>query len=236
MQFKYVSRVFALSFMVSPIVATAQVDYNLSNHPDGNAAPPAYGLRLDELIDVTSGHDTFTFDMDHALSDVVLRYDDAGTTGTSSDDSIRFFGNIYGGLDVGTSYDPANSGVWYLDFTYTKNITVSGTSLTVTAEDVANTGTITSLTGLNGGNPISLFDEDGGHGFSFKFNNVDDHRLSGGQQGQGIYVGWGWLSSHAPNQRISANDWIMTGAPVPEPASMAVLGLGCLAFLRRRKR
>ncbi len=236
MKFKHVSRVFGLTLMCVPLVASAQVDYFLNNHPDGNARPPGYGLRLDELIDVTGGHDIFTFDLQHPQSDVILRYDDAGTPGTSKDDTIRIFGTIFGGLDIGSAYDPANSGLWNLDFTYRENIEVNGTSLTVTEADEDNTGFITSLSGLNGGVPISLFDVDGTDDFSFKFNNIDDHRLGSGLQGQGIYVGWGWLSHHGPDQKVSASDWIMTGEPVPEPASLAALSLGVVALLRRRKR
>ena len=236
MKFIHVSRVFGLTLMCVPLVASAQVDYFLNNHPDGNARPPGYGLRLDELIDVTGGHDIFTFDLQHPLSDVILRYDDAGTPGKSKDDTIRIFGTIFGGLDIGSAYDPANSGLWSLDFTYRENIEVNGTSLTVTEADEDNTGFITSLSGLNGGVPISLFDVDGKNDFSFKFNNVDDHRLGAGLQNQGIYVGWGWLSHHGPDQKVAASDWIMTGEPVPEPASMAALSLGVVALLRRRKR
>ena len=37
--------------------------YRLHNHPDANQAPPQYGLRLDELIDVTDERDVVTFDL-----------------------------------------------------------------------------------------------------------------------------------------------------------------------------
>ena len=46
--------------------------YQLHNHPDGNQASPFYGLRLDELFQVTPGHDVFTFDFDHPDAAVVL--------------------------------------------------------------------------------------------------------------------------------------------------------------------
>ena len=54
--------------------------YRLEDHPDGNAQPPGYGLRLDELIDVTDDHDifTFSFDPDRPGVDMRLRIDTKG--------------------------------------------------------------------------------------------------------------------------------------------------------------
>ena len=45
----------------------------LGNHPDGNAAPPHYGLRIDNLF---GGVDPFTFDFECVGCDVKLVYDE----------------------------------------------------------------------------------------------------------------------------------------------------------------
>jgi hypothetical protein len=52
--------------------------YVLGNHPDGNAAPPHYGLRIDNLF---GGVDPFTFDFECVGCDVKLVYDGVRSTG-----------------------------------------------------------------------------------------------------------------------------------------------------------
>jgi hypothetical protein len=83
--------------------------YRLSNHPDGAAANPTYGMRLDELFNVTGGHDVFTFDFEAPGSAMYLDYD--GT-------SIHIYGTAFGGRDIGSSYDPAHSSAVEIDFYY----------------------------------------------------------------------------------------------------------------------
>lgn len=45
--------------------------YNLHNHPDGSANPPAYGLRLDGLL-TGNTNEEYTFDFDHVDSAMTL--------------------------------------------------------------------------------------------------------------------------------------------------------------------
>ena len=59
--------------------------YNLNNHPDGNAADPEYGFRLDELKDISSDHDIWTFDFNHAESSMFLEYDNSDTASLDDD-------------------------------------------------------------------------------------------------------------------------------------------------------
>ena len=196
--------------------ASATSTFFLHDHPDGNARPPLYGLRLDGL-DGTANK--FTFDFDNAAVDpfkggnpsaMRLVYDD-NNTGSLADDTIHIFGHSYGGLDVGASFstDPTQVGIWAIDFTYgvVTSVTQSGASF---ALEVApefhpqNAGTITPLFMFNGStDPFHLQDEDGtspmcdpgGVLCSFRFNNTDDHRLAGhGLSGPDTFVGWGWLN------------------------------------------
>ncbi|MEL7474361.1 MAG: hypothetical protein AAGK04_13670 [Planctomycetota bacterium] len=88
--------------LAQPIIAPGL--YRLNNHPDGAIATPLYGLRLDELVDVTDGKDRFTFDFDHPLSEVLLSF-----TGSA----ITITGDVYGGRDIGDVYaDEALTGVY----------------------------------------------------------------------------------------------------------------------------
>ena len=92
--------------------------YQLHNHPDAARQPPPYGLRLDELYNVDTGDvDRFTFDFDHALSDVRLAYNTAA-------DSIHIYGRMVGGRDLGTDWAVDQYlGLYYIDFTYSVGVT-----------------------------------------------------------------------------------------------------------------
>ena len=94
----------------------------LADHRDGNAAPPTYGLRLDELINVTPGHDRFTFSFDHPLALVQMMLTEVG----ADEFSIRIWGTAFGGRVVNNQYDPMMSGVAEIDFTYMLVHTVAG--------------------------------------------------------------------------------------------------------------
>lgn len=198
---------------VNPAHAFSIGKYRVNNHPDGNAAPPAYCLRLDGLVSGNSS-DIYTFNCENSQSEVFLEYDGS---------SVTISGKVFGGLDVGSSYD--NPVVWDLDFTY-NNVTTNGDGLVVWG-DGQGQGNISSTVGS-----YDLFDYKGVHDYSFKIDT--DHR---GEEG---YSGWGWLN-HADEgtlredaTHLYASDWLFTVEKVPEPS--AVLGLAFIAGFAALKR
>lgn len=248
--------------------------YRISDHPDGGARPPKYVLRLDGLF---SGHtnDYYTFSADHPsiMGDfLTLTYDDV-------DNTIHIGGLVYGGKDAGSSgaYVTDTDSLWWVDFTYQggnpPQSPGSGLvgetnndpefSIVAHAESTAfHTGSLTGM-GINSGVVVDLQDEDGGKGFSFKFNNVDNHRLNkpsntAGLAGPDTFVGWGWLNHDGGNGAISADqnrryphiaasDWLfvahrndpphITASPSPEPvtALTGLLSIGAISLCTRRR-
>ncbi|MCB9852854.1 MAG: hypothetical protein H6819_07140 [Phycisphaerales bacterium] len=109
------SLVLALVAMFASSVASAASitpgTYRLHNHPDGDVNPPPYGIRLDELYNISPGNDVFTLDFDDAQSNVTLVYDGAST--------ITISGVAYGGIDGGATYLNDNHlGLYQIDFVY----------------------------------------------------------------------------------------------------------------------
>lgn len=204
--------VFAASLAVSSQAAlVVSGTYQLHNHPDGSVRPPLYGLRLDELYNVTSGNDVFTFDFDHAQSDMKLDYDfDA--------QSIHIHGQAWGGRDIGSAY--ANDqylGVYAISFTYSVGVgQVPGDDdLWVTGDSGKNTGMITSPLGHS----FALADKSDGN-YTFRFGD-EDH--DNGHRGYAGISGWGWLTINGGHAPQGADDWLFTAVWIPEPSSLLLL-------------
>ena len=200
--------------------------YVLHNHPDGNAVPPPYGMKLDELYNVTADHDIFTFNFDDAASSMVM--DVTATT-------IHIYGASFGGRDIGGDYavDPFR-GVYAIDFLYTVGVqpVVGDDDMEVRAPSVSNFGTIhTPL-----GDTIALTDKtgnDGDAGRSFRLGDEDNDL---GHRGYNGISGWGWLT-HGPDPmaHIDDSDWLFTATKVPAPVRRCRSVLAGLAGLRRKR-
>lgn len=206
--------------------------YQLHNHPDGAVRPPSYGLRLDELYDVTSGHDNFTFDFDAPGSAMFM--DVTATT-------IRIYGVSFGGRDTGSSYaNDIYRGFYEIDFLYYigVHVAVPDDDIVVDLPDGSqyNYGTLLAPNG-------DLFSLRDGHytGDQRDFRLGDgDNDL--GHRGHPGISGWGWLF-HTPvgspdRPYVASSDWPFTATivdvPAPGAAGLAIVGAAALAGRRRR--
>jgi len=208
--------------------------YQLGNHLDGSANPPAYGLRLDGLLDGNGGS-TYTFDFDHAMSDMRLDYDGA---------TIRIYGQAFGGLDTGSGYDSGLSGLIEVDFTYSVGVggVPSDDDIWVTGASMSNSGTVELVSGFTdhaGATEFDLVDKSNG---TFNFRLGDENNDAGHRGFPGI-SGWGWLNHEASdgsigniNNHLVASDWLFTARviPLPSAAGLGVAGLLALGVRRRR--
>jgi hypothetical protein len=216
----------ALAAGAAQAAVLAPGTYELNNHPDAALRTPNYGLRLDELFDVTPDEDNFTFDFEHPLSAMFITISDSPAPST-----VRIFGQTYGGRDVGTDYAmDAYTGVYTIDFTYNVGVqTVPGDDdRWVDAPNSSNFGTMTNPLGMV---VQILSDERGSFNYSFRLGDADD---DAGHRGFNGFSGWGWL--RVDGNHYGSMDWIFTvGNIVPAPGSLALLGVGGLLAARRRR-
>ena len=201
--------------------------YDLLNHPNGSARPPLYGARLDELFNVTGGHDIFTFDFEAAGSAMFM-----DLTATS----IHIYGQSWGGRDTGSGYAAdVYRGFYTFNFTYNLGLmAVPGDDdKWVNTTNHINTGTVVAPNGLG---TTQLVDERGNFGYSLR---LGDENNDAGHRGFSGISGWGWMSynrngtiSHTPD-----SDWLFTArfTGIPTPGTAALMGLGLLTASRRRR-
>lgn len=209
--------------------------YDLSNHPDGNAANPLYGLRLDELVDVTPGHDIFSFDFDAAQSSMFMEISvtQAGAGIAPGATTIRIFGQSLGGRDIGSTYaNDAYLGVYEIDFTYAVGVSDApgDDDLWVVAASGSNSGQITPPGQTD---PVPLADKSNGS-FTFRLGDLAN---GAGHRGFPGISGWGWLTHNDPDVYVKASDWLFTATwrqlPGPGTALPLLVVAGC-AMRRRR--
>lgn len=215
-----------LSASASATISTGL--YQLHNHPDGSARPPLYGLRLDELYDVTGDHDIFTFDFDHASSSMWMSY-----TGTT----IHIWGLAWGGRDTGGTYAADGyQGIYTIDFLYDLGVQLEPGDDDVIVDPPSgsyNYGTM--LTPL--GDIVSLRDGHySGPQRDFRFGDEDNDL---GHRGHAGLSGWGWmfhaLPGHSYYPYVENSDWLFTATLVPTPGALALVGMGGVLMTRRRR-
>lgn len=220
--------------------------YRLGNHPNGNATPPPYGLRLDGL-DGNAAHQ-FTFDFEY--DDGAGNRSDMHMSLDQSAGIIRIFGSVYGGLNDPTNtnvYDSSATndkvGWWEIDFTYSMGVgTIAGDMGGFT--DVAvfmraqgtNTGTITRANGFGTttlNQSYHLADKAGGKtGYTFRFGDEND---GNGHRGFDGLSGWGWVMHDGRPGYTSNSDWLFTAQVVPVPGAyvLSVLGFAFVGLVQR---
>jgi hypothetical protein len=198
--------------------------YQLHNHTDGAARPPMYGLRLDELFNSTPGHDIFTFDFDHAMSDMKMMV-------TAS--TIQIFGKTWGGRDAGGAYAAeATTGLYHVNFTYSVGVGMAPGDddmwVAYGGPMMQNSGTITTPLAT----VIGLVDKQQGN-YYFRLGDEDN---DAGHRGFNGISGWGWLN-HGPtgSPHVADSDWLFTAELIPSPGSLALAGLAGLVCVRRKR-
>lgn len=198
----------------TPVVST----FDLSNHPGGNAAPPAYGLRFDGMF---GGNALTVF----SFVDVQLTVTD--NTMDAGDISMRIHGLVEGGEVSDNAFsDPE---LFTIDFNYVSNVeTYQGGWRVVGTNNEFNTGTIAPLNG----DPEDVFTVVDNDNNAFIFA-PDGHRLPGDDA---TWVGRGWLTTNMNgHDSPGTQDFLFVGTPVPTPGSATLLAISGFAATRRRR-
>ncbi|MBE9042559.1 carboxypeptidase regulatory-like domain-containing protein, partial [Oscillatoriales cyanobacterium LEGE 11467] len=191
--------------------------YRLFNHPNADATSPYYGLRLDGLMS-GDDNDITSFNFEHPGAEVYM---------TIEGNNVHIFGQAFGGLDIGTEYDPNQSGWWQIDFTYTDLDRIAGDDdLGIDATNEGNaSGTIKQLYGDQ--LEYDLVDFAGRqngtykHPQSFSIGNLADETGYKGFEG---ISGWGWLNHSGAEGHLKASDWVFTVGPKVSTQGPSSLG------------
>ena len=215
--------------------------YHLGNHPDGNAAPPTYGARIDNL----HGAGVFTFDFECVGCNMEMTYN--GTT-------ISISGTAFGGHDGGGArIDDDFDGMYAFNMSYSVPevsdvVENGGAGDGDGLQDIGRSGEIGAVIGslefLDAGAGIAsmweLEDKAGSHPASLRLGNEDNDL---GHRGYVGISGWGWLMvkevSSGEYVNGGAHDWLFvaqkrSNAPAPGVVSLMLIGLAAIATRRKR--
>ena len=209
----------AVTLLAAPAQALTSGTWQLHNHPDGNAAQPLYGLRLDELL----GDGIYTFDFDATAQGAAMFMDYDGAT-------VVIYGTAWGGLDSGDSYD--SPALWDIYMSYD----VAGTSANGGSDDVyANAGGgFISLTSDELTFNLVAYSGMSDHAFYLGDENGDGHR------GYDGVSGWGWVNYYLdgddPDVHVASSDFLFTVSPVPVPPALWLFATSVFSLLIIRRR
>lgn len=204
---------------------TVVAEYEINDHPNGGLVPPTYALRLDNIF----GFEKATFSAD-TFNDATLTVlqDDAGAF------IIDIAGTFHGGEDIGgawgTTFDIA------ANFRYAANVVATANGYQVNGFTTLNNGVFTRLDTNESTTWYGMEDSAGDNGpigGTFTFAS-DGWEIPGDDSS---WVGRGWLTQNDDGSMTAApaQDWIFTANLIPAPGSLALLGLGGLAAVRRRR-
>jgi hypothetical protein len=214
----------ASSLILAPAALADVVSFRLSDHPRGEAVPPEYGLRLDDLFGPSSFPVTFSFN-DGGAS---VRMDVDVTAKT-----IHIYGTVFGGVDGGNAYVAPE--LFDLDMFYKFGVVGEP----VNGWDVQALGNTGSITRQSDSTRWDLTTKLNGFGNAFEFH-PDRYRLYPGDLPNVSWVGRGWLDTAANPRPTRTRDFLFVATVVPLPAGVLAgsVGLGCvglLALARRRR-
>jgi len=245
----------ALALAVVTLAGAAQADtvlvsHKLGDHPDGNAADPTYGIRLDNLftrmtdggsfLSGSSRSGTTTFSFENNGANMVMDAIDTNNSGEA--DTLHIHGTVYGGRDVGSGYG-FGEGLYEISFMIATGVnTIEGPNGGFQVANASGTdhGYIRSLgnADIAAGTTWSVSNKTNNAGDSFNFL-ADGHRLGGSSNSAlralNPYVGRGWMMFDGAGGSSGGNqDFLFVTVPLPTGGMLAMAGLGGLAMTRRR--
>jgi len=194
--------------------------YALHNHPGGRAGPPDYGLRLDELFDVSRRKDIWTFDFDAERASMNMFFD--GT-------KMLIKGKALGALDAGSERDQSTSSMARIRAKYIVEQVPGDDDFFVPTANIVLARA--KVKWLRTGDVFVLTPKER-NGTAFRFGDEGDDR---GHRGDSGLSGWGWFLVDGQDRR-GAQDFKFTATVIPLPAPAFIGGLGLLGLLATRHR
>ncbi len=199
--------------------ADVVAEFAMSDHPDGNAAPPFYGLRVDNLFNEGNIN---TFSIDHVGDSVITIHNNGG------DLAIHMAGTLYGGQDGGA--EGVDSGLYTYEFWFNEGVEEHDGGWRVIGTPDANGGYLDEVAGDFYATFGTKAD---GSGVSFIFA-PDGHRIDGDDE---TWAGRGWVMADDVRRSGYTQDWLFTAEVIPAPGTLALaLGGGLLTIPRRRRK